>query len=403
MAINVKDKLVTLESLGVAYSAEQDAREEADQALSTRIDNIVAPEGDPSLTEVSDARVSGSTTHNTLKARLDADKSAIETEISQLSADLGDLDNLETETKTDLVSAINEAAQSGLSNDVKNAILAAFDKVAWSDGRGQDYYDGLEAALYPNISHDVHGWFYEFNNSLLSSGDKDFGFTGSEFYDPSGVNGKAYYHKVATEGTASTDPLGIYKIGLSDVPDLSGDFTISFWHKSITNKRGYLFRATKFDSLNRVPIIKGTMDNPYWSDNVSASADVAGSFKGVRLSYDGNNGYLYIGLSSLTQDKTIYAALIMPNSIDTRSWHHHAITRSNGVIRYFFDGGLIWHVENSDPIAFPNQVCLGNTFGTTQATATNVVQDKHGGMFDDLYIVQFAKWTSAFDPTNIVY
>lgn len=89
MAINVKDKLVTLESLGVAYSAEQDAREEADQALSTRIDNIVAPDGDPSLTEVSDARVSGSTTYNTLKARLDADKTAIGTEISQLSADLG--------------------------------------------------------------------------------------------------------------------------------------------------------------------------------------------------------------------------------------------------------------------------------------------------------------------------
>ena len=93
MAINVKDKLVTLESLGVAYSAEQEAREDADQALSTRIDNIVAPEGDPSLTEVSDARVSGSTIHNTLKARLDADKTAIETEISQLSADL---ENLET-------------------------------------------------------------------------------------------------------------------------------------------------------------------------------------------------------------------------------------------------------------------------------------------------------------------
>ena len=91
MAINVKDKLVTLESLGVAYSAEQEAREDADQALSTRIDNIVAPEGDPSLTEVSDARVSGQTTYNTLKARLDADKAAIGTEISQLSADLEDI------------------------------------------------------------------------------------------------------------------------------------------------------------------------------------------------------------------------------------------------------------------------------------------------------------------------
>lgn len=89
MAINVKDKLVTVESLGIAYSTEQGARQEADQALSTRIDNIVAPDGDPSLTEVSDARVSGSTTHNTLKARLDADQAAVGTEIAELKADLG--------------------------------------------------------------------------------------------------------------------------------------------------------------------------------------------------------------------------------------------------------------------------------------------------------------------------
>ena len=89
MAINVKDKLVTVESLGIAYSTEQDARQEADQALSTRIDNIVAPDGDPSLTEVSDARVSGSTTHNTLKARLDADQAAVGTEIAEIKADLG--------------------------------------------------------------------------------------------------------------------------------------------------------------------------------------------------------------------------------------------------------------------------------------------------------------------------
>lgn len=88
MAINVKDKLVTVESLGIAYSTEQGARQEADQALSTRIDNIVAPEGDPSLTEVSDARVSGQTTYNTLKARLDADQTAVGTEISALKADL---------------------------------------------------------------------------------------------------------------------------------------------------------------------------------------------------------------------------------------------------------------------------------------------------------------------------
>lgn len=38
---------------------------------------------------------------------------------------------------------------SGLTNEVKQALLACFEKVAWIDEDGQDYYDALEAALYP--------------------------------------------------------------------------------------------------------------------------------------------------------------------------------------------------------------------------------------------------------------
>lgn len=38
---------------------------------------------------------------------------------------------------------------SGLTEDVKKALLNAFAHVAWTDEHGQDYYDALEAALYP--------------------------------------------------------------------------------------------------------------------------------------------------------------------------------------------------------------------------------------------------------------
>ena len=37
----------------------------------------------------------------------------------------------------------------GLTTEVKEAILACFEKVAWIDDNGQDCYDALEAALYP--------------------------------------------------------------------------------------------------------------------------------------------------------------------------------------------------------------------------------------------------------------
>ena len=92
MAINVKDKLVTVEGVKAAFDIEAEARDNADQALSDRIDNIIAPEGDPSLSEVSDARTNkNGTVYNTLKARLDADVSATEAEISALNGSLGDV------------------------------------------------------------------------------------------------------------------------------------------------------------------------------------------------------------------------------------------------------------------------------------------------------------------------
>lgn len=39
----------------------------------------------------------------------------------------------------------------GLSDEAKQALLACFEKVAWIDDNGQDYYAALETALYPPV------------------------------------------------------------------------------------------------------------------------------------------------------------------------------------------------------------------------------------------------------------
>lgn len=122
---------------GIATTSEVDA-------LETRIDNIVAPSGDPSLTEVSDARVGAdSAVYSTLKGRIDG-------EVNELNERMGDLSDLETEGKTNLVAAINEAAKSGLTDEAKTALLDCFEHAAWTNEYGQQYYDVLEAALYPD-------------------------------------------------------------------------------------------------------------------------------------------------------------------------------------------------------------------------------------------------------------
>lgn len=77
----------------------------------------------------------------------------VEQDIADIKADLGDLTDLETTVKTDLVSAINEIASggsgSGLTDDIKQALLDCFENVYWNNDDGHQCYDALEAALYP--------------------------------------------------------------------------------------------------------------------------------------------------------------------------------------------------------------------------------------------------------------
>ena len=76
-----------------------------------------------------------------------ADAAETGRQIGLLKADLGNLSNLETESKTDLVSAINEASKSGLSDDAKAALLNCFNHVSWKNGVGMEYFNELEEAL----------------------------------------------------------------------------------------------------------------------------------------------------------------------------------------------------------------------------------------------------------------
>lgn len=52
-----------------------------------------------------------------------------------------------TENSANLADTIGSIPQGGISEDVKSTLLACFEKVAWTDAFGQQYYDALESAL----------------------------------------------------------------------------------------------------------------------------------------------------------------------------------------------------------------------------------------------------------------
>lgn len=94
----------------------------------------------------------------------DAEEVTIGAEVADLKSAMGTLEPAATSSdvgkaliaKTVSGGKVTEyefgAAGEGLPSDVKSALLACFAKVAWVDDNGQDYYDALEAALYPPAS-----------------------------------------------------------------------------------------------------------------------------------------------------------------------------------------------------------------------------------------------------------
>lgn len=72
-----------------------------------------------------------------------ADAKKVGDELTDVKSDLSDMD--------DRVTALEQGGGSGLTEDIKQALLQIAEKVAYVDGQGQDYYNALEDALYPPV------------------------------------------------------------------------------------------------------------------------------------------------------------------------------------------------------------------------------------------------------------
>lgn len=99
-------------------------------------------------------------------SQLKEDLDGVDDEITQLKEDVGDLSDLETTDKSSIVAAVNEAAESGgsgLSDNIKIALLQIASKVAYTDAHGQDYYEDLYEALYETTGISLNAYSAQLN------------------------------------------------------------------------------------------------------------------------------------------------------------------------------------------------------------------------------------------------
>ena len=380
---------------------------------------------------------------------------------------------------------------SGLTDDIKTALLNAFANVAWVNDDGQDYYDALNAALNPErmlssitasydqdhsiydsdsqetayatikldlvvtanysdgtsetlsdsdytlsgsltagtntftvsyqnktdtisvlILHKVVGWYYPFNQSLLSEGTEEFGFVGQGVYADGLFNRKCYSHIVPViDDTSSDTQLGLKATGLTKFPSLGGDYTVSYWCKTQKADRGHPVWMTYYQSGN-APASKYYSSVSITSDGTSAGWSSAGlGSSGLNLSgyahqfypTNSNNG-LCLRITNNNKTKTANIALTAPASFDFTQWHHYAMTRKGTTVRIFIDGVHIATATASDDTVYAaNQIAISSYFEQNASHASDLAPAGWGEYVQDLYIAESCKWEASFDPTNIEY
>ena len=92
-----------------------------------------------------------------------------------------------------------------------------------------------------------------------------------------------------------------------------------------------------------------------------------------------------------------------PTGFSTLSWHHYALTRDGNNIYFFVDGVLQTTIVSTYPLYSSNQIAIGGLFNQNATDPTGVMASGYGDAVQDLYVAETCKWTSSFDPENIVY
>lgn len=386
------------------------------------------------------------------------------------------------EVGMELVRLGSGASGSGITEDIKVALLACFEKVAWIDEDGQDYYDALYSALYPptdlvsisaiftqgqaviydtdslntlkqylvvtahmsdsttqtitsyalsgtltegttiitvtymqktttfnvTVTHQIVGWLYRFNQSLLSDGSEEFNFVGDGVYGAGRLGTDyAYSHIVPTSGTASSDTqYGIKATGLTKIPNFGGNFTVAFWMATQVNKYAHPYGQYIYVNGNNPTYDKYcssvTVHNNAWSGDITGQN--LNAYAGFMCQLSSSSGRIIFRFTNGNLSRGGQLALTFPSDVDTTQWHHYALTKDDTHIRFFFDGELIATAETAETTIYNSeQVAVSAMFGNASATKNDIQQTSNGEKMQDLYIAEFCKWSASFDPSAINY
>lgn len=255
-----------------------------------------------------------------------------------------------------------------------------------------------------NVSCTVRGWLYHFNNSILSSGSKDFGLEGVENYEEGLFGRNCYAH---LPESLETDPLGLKALNVPEYPDMGIDFTLSLWLQQDDYSRTLQFNpifATIYTGSGNPSsnYISASTKESTWT--ISHSDHSGKGLSGFAI--QGYQGKFIFRIMNSANTASNQLAATCPNvsTFNPQAWHHYAVTRKDNQIRMFVDGVLLTvAVAAQTTVYHANQVAIASYFIQSSADKSNLQAQGFGMKIQDLYISDFCKWENSFDPQTIKY
>lgn len=243
----------------------------------------------------------------------------------------------------------------------------------------------------------VKGYIYHFSQNIVSSGSKDFGFSGPENFG-TGFDGSGYsYCHLIDNGV---DQGSIKNLNLQNKPDLSGDFTISGWCKADNPSNfnalilcGYKYNdnAPTTNVTNSVSTVSNLAAG--WTANTSGA--LSRRYYGLR--FHTVTGNLAIHLWETGGNSRGSVILTPPVDFVLDTWHHYALTRKNGVLRVFVDGALICNFTYNKSLYMADQVTTCAVFRANAEDPTGLIEYNVDSWVDDLYVTDWCKWDATWN------
>lgn len=264
--------------------------------------------------------------------------------------------------------ARNNSGGSGLTGDIKQALLACFQKVAYIDENGQDYYDALEAALYPpaNLSYITavytQGSTVIYNTDSLNSLKTDLVVT-------------AHYDDSSSETVSSYTLSGTLSVGTSTITVSYGGKTTEF--TVVVSERAAIynwdFKTSLTDSVAGITAGLGGTTPPVRDSNGLTISNTASGvfFKTAKFNV---NQTMEIDVGDMTYTGSARGRFVM---VDTNN--NILQNATDGLI---YDSGK-WKVyksswvvgSNSDPIVFKNKTLIIKQYLSNETYHTDFYAD----------------------------